>query len=300
MNNIKPSIAVIGAGKWGQALHFALSQNQETFITSRTSRDIKNFTDLDTALNCDYLIIAIPAQEIRSWLKTNFVNKNQKILVASKGIEASSGEFLNEIYAEYVNDKNIGFISGPSFAAEVIKGLPCALVLNSTSKKLYKEFSLFFPKFIKTYYSSDVIGAEVAGAYKNVLAIASGICEGLNLGKNAQASLISRGLVEMQRFGKHFGAKKSSFIGLSGAGDLFLTASSTMSRNYRVGLGLAANKDLNTILEELGEVAEGVKTSLAIYNLSIDHDIYTPIAKEVKLILDGKSPKDSLKDLLNS
>ena len=300
MNNIKPSIAVIGAGKWGQALHFALSQNQETFITSRTSRDIKNFTDLDTALNCDYLIIAIPAQEIRSWLKTNFVNKNQKILVASKGIEASSGEFLNEIYAEYVNDKNIGFISGPSFAAEVIKGLPCALVLNSTSKKLYKEFSLFFPKFIKTYYSSDVIGAEVAGAYKNVLAIASGICEGLNLGKNAQASLISRGLVEMQRFGKHFGAKKSSFIGLSGAGDLFLTASSTMSRNYRVGLGLAANKDLNTILEELGEVAEGVKTSLAIYNLSIDHDIYTPIAKEVKLILDGKSPKDSLRDLLNS
>ena len=300
MNNIKPSIAVIGAGKWGQALHFALSQNQETFITSRTSRDIKNFTDLDTALNCDYLIIAIPAQEIRSWLKTNFVNKNQKILVASKGIEASSGEFLNEIYAEYVNDKNIGFISGPSFAAEVIKGLPCALVLNSTSKKLYKEFSLFFPKFIKTYYSSDVIGAEVAGAYKNVLAIASGICEGLNLGKNAQASLISRGLVEMQRFGKHFGAKKSSFIGLSGAGDLFLTASSTMSRNYRVGLGLAANKDLNTILEELGEVAEGVKTSLAIYNLSIEHDIYTPIAKEVKLILDGKNPQDSLRDLLNS
>ncbi len=300
MNNIKPSIAVIGAGKWGQALHFALSQNQETYITSRTSRDIKNFTDLDTALNCEYLIIAIPAQEIRSWLKTNFVNKNQKILVASKGIEASSGEFLNEIYAEYVNDKNIGFISGPSFAAEVIKGLPCALVLNSISKKLYKEFSLFFPKFIKTYYSSDVIGAEVAGAYKNVLAIASGICEGLNLGKNAQASLISRGLVEMQRFGKHFGAKKSSFIGLSGAGDLFLTASSTMSRNYRVGLGLAANKDLNTILEELGEVAEGVKTSLAIYNLSIDHDIYTPIAKEVKLILDGKSPKDSLRDLLNS
>ncbi len=300
MNNTKPSIAVIGAGKWGQALHFALSQNQETLITSRTPRDMKNFTDLDTALNCEYLVIAIPAQEIRSWLKSNFVDKNQKILVASKGIEASSGQFLNEIYSDYVKDKNIGFISGPSFAAEVIKGLPCALVLNSTSKKLYDGFKPFFPKFIKTYYSSDVIGAEVAGAYKNVLAIASGICEGLNLGKNAQASLISRGLVEMQRFGKHFGAKKSSFIGLSGAGDLFLTASSTMSRNYRVGLGLAANKDLNTILEELGEVAEGVKTSLAIYNLSSEHDIYTPIAKEVKFILDGKSPQDSLKDLLNS
>jgi len=296
----KPTIAVIGAGKWGQALHFALSQKQETFITSRTARDIKNFTDLNTALNCAYLIIAIPAQQLKSWLQENFVFKNQKILVASKGIEANTGEFLNEIYADYVPPSNIGFISGPSFAAEVIQGLPCALVLNSTSKKLYDEFSPFFPTFIKTYYSSDVIGAEVAGAYKNVLAIASGICEGLYLGKNAQASLISRGLVEMHRFGKNFGAKEATFLGLSGAGDLFLTASSPMSRNYRVGLGLTKNKKLDEILEELGEVAEGVKTSEAISKLSKEHDIYTPIANEVKLILEGKSPQDSLKDLLNS
>lgn len=297
---MKGSIAVIGAGKWGQALHFALSQKQQCLITSRTKRDIKNFVDLDTALKCDYLVIAIPAQEIRAWLKDNFKFNKHKILVASKGIEASSGEFLNEIYADFVPEQNIGFISGPSFAAEVIQGLPCALVLNSSSKELYDEFEPFFPNFIKTYYSNDVIGAEVAGAYKNVLAIASGICEGLNLGKNAQASLISRGLVEMQRFGKHFGAKKSSFVGLSGAGDLFLTASSTMSRNFRVGLGLAENKSLETILEELGEVAEGVKTSEAIYNLSEKHEIYTPIAKEVKLVLDGKNPLDSLKDLLSN
>ena len=297
---MKGTIAVIGAGKWGQALHFALSQKQKCLITSRTKRDIENFVDLDTALKCDFLVIAIPAQEIRAWLKNNFKFNNHKILVASKGIEASSGEFLNEIYADFVPEKNIGFISGPSFAAEVIQGLPCALVLNSSSKELYDEFEPFFPNFIKTYYSDDVIGAEVAGAYKNVLAIASGICEGLNLGKNAQASLISRGLVEMQRFGKHFGAKKSSFVGLSGAGDLFLTASSTMSRNYRVGLGLAENKSLEDILEELGEVAEGVKTSEAIYNLSSKHEIYTPIAKEVKLVLDGKNPLDSLKDLLSN
>jgi glycerol-3-phosphate dehydrogenase (NAD(P)+) len=261
---------------------------------------VKNFVDLKTALECEYLIIAIPAQEIRSWLKENFVFNGQKILVASKGIEAASGEFLNEIYAEFVPKKNIGFISGPSFAAEVIKGLPCALVLNSTSKKLYNKFEPFFPDFIKTYYSSDVIGAEVAGAYKNVLAIASGVCEGLNLGKNAQASLIARGLVEMQRFGKYFGAKKSSFLGLSGAGDLFLTANSTMSRNFRVGLGLASGKKLEDILEELGEVAEGVKTADAIYNLSLKYNIYTPIANQVKLVLDGKNPKDSLKDLLKS
>ena len=294
------SIAVIGAGKWGQALHFALSQKQECLITSRTQKDIKNFVDLQTAMDCEYLVIAIPAQEIRNWLKENFVFKGQKILVASKGIEASSGEFLNEIYAPFVPNQNIGFISGPSFATEVMQGLPCALVINSTSKKLYKEFEPFFPNFIKTYYSKDVIGAEVSGAYKNVLAIASGICEGLHLGKNAQASLIARGLVEMQRFGKHFGAKKSSFLGLSGAGDLFLTANSTMSRNYRVGLGLALNKKLEDILFELGEVAEGVKTADAIHNLSKKHNIYTPIAYEVYQIINGKSPKDSLKDLLRN
>ena len=294
------SIAVIGAGKWGQALHFALSQKQKCLITSRTKKDIENFVDLKTALDCEYLVIAIPAQEIRTWLKENFVFNGQKILVASKGIEANTGEFLNEIYSAFVPDENIGFISGPSFAAEVIKGLPCALVLNSSSKELYNEFEPFFPNFIKTYYSSDVIGAEIAGAYKNVLAIASGICEGLNLGKNAQASLIARGLVEMQRFGKYFGAKKSSFIGLSGAGDLFLTASSTMSRNFRVGLGLAQNKKLDEILEELGEVAEGVKTSIAIKSLSEKKDIYTPIANEVYEILNGKAPKDSLKDLLKN
>ena len=292
------SIAVIGAGKWGQALHFALSQKQKCLISSRTFRDIENFVDLKTALECKYLVIAIPAQEIREWLKENFIFNGQKILVASKGIEASSGQFLNEIYADFVPNKNIGFISGPSFATEVKQGLPCALVINSSSKKLFKEFSPYFPNFIKTYYSSDVIGAEVAGAYKNVLAIASGICDGLLLGKNAQASLIARGLVEMERFGKFFGAKKSSFLGLSGAGDLFLTANSTMSRNYRVGLGIASNKKLEDILKELGEVAEGIKTADAIYKLSNKHNIYTPIANEVKLILDGKNPKDSLKDLL--
>ena len=293
------AIAVIGAGKWGQALHFALNFNQECYITSRTKKNIKNFVDLDFALDCEYLVIAIPAQEIRAWLKQNFKFKGQKILVASKGIEADTGAFLNDIYSSFIPDENIGFISGPSFAAEVIKALPCALVINSVSKNIYEEYSKFFPNFIKTYYSSDVIGAEVAGAYKNVLAIASGICEGLELGKNAQASLIARGLVEMYRFGKHFGAKESSFLGLSGAGDLFLTANSTMSRNYRVGLGLAKNRTLKDILDDLGEVAEGVKTAFAIDKLSIQYDIYLPIAKEVKLILEGKNPKDSLKDLLN-
>lgn len=294
------SICVIGAGKWGQALHYALNQKQKCLITSRTKKDIENFVSLEEALNCEYLVIAIPSQSIRGWLTKNFKYSGQKVLVAAKGIEADTCAFLQEIYEEFVPKKNLGFISGPSFASEVVVGLPTALVLNSTSKKFYDDFYGFFPSFIKTYYSSDVIGAEISGAYKNVLAIASGICEGLNLGQNARASLISRGLVEMDRFGQYYGANKDTFIGLSGAGDLFLTASSTLSRNFRVGLGLAKNKSLDDILIELGEVAEGVMTSQAIYKLSQKNNIYTPIANEVKLILDGKNPQDSLKDLLSS
>ena len=294
------SIGVIGAGKWGSALAFALSEKNEVFITSRTPRDMKNFVSLEEILKCEYLVIAIPAQQVGAWLKENFVFSNQKILVVAKGIEATTGRFLNEIYAEYVPNENLAFLSGPSFATEVMQSLPTALVVNSTNEVLSAKFSSFFPSFIKTYTSTDVAGAEVAGAYKNVIAIAAGICEGLGLGKNAAASLISRGLVEMQRFGVAFGATEESFTGLSGAGDLFLTASSSMSRNFRVGLGIAKGKSQEAILEELGEVAEGIGTTYALHEISTHKNLYLPIAKEVYAMLEGKSPKESLRDLLSS
>jgi len=293
-------IGVIGAGKWGSALAFAFSEKNEVFITSRTPRKLDNFVSMQEILACEYLVITVPAQQLSSWLRDNFVFKNQKILVASKGIEAKSGKFLNEIYESYVPHANIAFLSGPSFAAEVIQSLPTALVVNSTNESLAKEFASFFPSFIKAYTSSDVVGAEVSGAYKNVIAIAAGICEGLNLGKNAAAALISRGLVEMQRFGRVYGAKDESFVGLSGAGDLFLTASSTMSRNFRVGLGLACGKSQEEILDDLGEVAEGIGTAYALYEISHQKDLYLPIAKEVYNMLEGKDPLESLKDLLSS
>lgn len=293
------SLGVIGAGKWGQALAFAMSQNNEVFITSRTPRDLKNFVSLEEILKLEYLVIAVPAQQVAQWLEEHFVFSGQKILVVAKGIEATTTRFLNEIYAKYVPDENIAFLSGPSFATEVQQSLPTALVINSTNETLAKEFSNFFPDFIKTYTSSDVIGAEITGAYKNVIAIAAGVCEGLELGNNAAAALISRGLVEMQRFGLKYGAKGESFIGLSGAGDLFLTASSPMSRNYRVGLGLAKGKTQEEILEELGEVAEGIGTSYALHKLATQKELYIPIAQEVYEMLEGKNPQKSLKDLLS-
>jgi len=294
-------VSIIGAGAWGSALHHAISQKVESVITSRHKRNIKGFVSLDEALKNEYLVIVIAAQSIDEFLAKNHEKiKDKKILVASKGIDNKKLKFLNEIFEDYVPKENIAFISGPSFAKEVMQNKPTALVIASKNLTLAKKFSEFFPEFIKTYIDEDVEGVEVAGAYKNVLAIASGICEGLNLGSNAKAALISRGLVEMARFGENFGAKKDTFLGVAGSGDLFLTANSTMSRNYRVGLSLAKGKILEDILEELGEVAEGVFTSKAIYELSNKFGIYTPIANEVyKIIYEKKDVMKSLKDLMS-
>jgi len=292
-------IAIIGAGKWGQALYHAYSQNNDVVINSRSPKDIENFVSLEVALSCKYLVMAIPAQAVRGWMEANFEDRGQNILVAAKGIEIATGAFLNEVYGSFVSSDRLAFISGPSFAAEVQKSLPTALKITSTNTDLAQIYADALPSFIKGYVDKDVVGAEVSGAYKNVIAIAGGVCDGLNLGNNARAALISRGLVEMTRFGKYFGARRRTFLSLGGAGDLFLTASSQLSRNYRVGLGLAHGKSIDEILEELGEVAEGIPTTKALYNIAKREDIYLPIADEVYKMLEGKDPLVCVQDLLN-
>lgn len=267
-------------------------------ITSRTPREIPSFVPLDAALQREYLVMAIPAQQVGAWLEANFRYADQKVLVAAKGIEAATGRFLNEIFAPHVPDESIAFLSGPSFAAEVMQSLPTALVISSSDAQTAAAFAGAFPPFIRTYTDDDIIGAEVCGSYKNVIAIAAGICAGLKLGNNAAAALISRGLVEMRRFGLKYGARDDTFLGLSGAGDLFLTASSVLSRNYRVGLGLAEGKSKEAIVEALGEVAEGIGTAYALHGIARREGVYLPIATEVYEILEGKAPRESLHDLL--
>lgn len=293
-------IAVIGAGRWGQALASAFAQNSENnvVITSRTPRDIPNFVSLQEAMKCDHLVMAIPVQQVAGWLEETFEYNNQKLLVVAKGIDSRDGRLLNEIFAEYVPEEYLAFLSGPSFATEVMQGMPTAIVISSTHDLVAKEFAGAFPEFVKAYTSRDVVGAEVSGAYKNVIAIAAGVCKGLDLGHNAHAALTARGLVEMQRFGAYHGAQDDTFYGLSGAGDLFLTASSELSRNFRVGLGLAAGRSLDSIIEELGEVAEGVGTAKALYRIAKQEELYLPIANEVYQMLEGKHPQLSLRDLL--
>ncbi len=294
-------IAIIGAGKWGQALYHAYSVDNDVVIHSRTVREMENFVSLDEALDREYLVMAIPAQFAREWMENNFKDNGQNILVAAKGIETATGAFLNDIYSAFIPNERLAFISGPSFAAEVQKSLPTALMISSTNPKLAQVYADHLPSFIKGYVDDDVVGAEVSGAYKNVIAIAGGVCDGLGLGNNARAALISRGLVEMTRFGEAFGAKTETFLSLGGAGDLFLTASSTLSRNYRVGLGLSKGLNMDEILEELGEVAEGVPTAKALHKIAQEKEIYLPIAQEVyAMIEEGKDPLQSVNDLLLS
>lgn len=296
----KMQIAIIGAGKWGKALYHAYAQKNDVVISSRRAKEIENFVSIEEALKYDYLVMAIPAQFVRVWMEENFVDYGQNILVAAKGIETDTGAFLNEVYGDFITEDRLAFISGPSFAAEVEKSLPTALKISSSNKNLAQTYADALPDFIKGYVSDDVVGAEVSGAYKNVIAIAGGVCDGLGLGNNARAALISRGLVEMTRFGEAFGAKTETFLSLGGAGDLFLTASSKLSRNYRVGLGLAKGQSVKEILEALGEVAEGVPTAKALYKIAEKKEIYLPIAQEVyAMIEEGKDPLLSVRDLLS-
>ena len=294
------NIAVIGAGAWGSALNYALGVKNTSANASATGRKNSELISLDDALKSEYIVFAIATQSTREFLKKNSskISKNAKILVAQKGIETSTGAFLHEIFSEFFDSKNLAFLSGPSFASEVEKNLPCAVVVSAFDESLSKQWAEFFPPFMKSYESSDVIGTEICGAYKNVIAIAGGICDGMGLGNNARASLMARGLVEMARFGQAFGAKIESFLGLSGAGDLFLSASSELSRNFRVGKMLAKGADLATILEHLGEVAEGVPTAHAVVNISAKNSIYTPIANQISQVINGKDVRQALVDLL--
>lgn len=291
-------ISIIGAGKWGMALSSCLAYKNSIFISSRQTRSLPNFVPLENALDNEYILMAISAQSTKEWLEKHPPKLGQKILVASKGIDQQALQFLDEIYKEYTPEKDLAFLAGPSFALELEKSLPTAFVIGSKSAKTSKTWAEFFPSFTKIYTSKDVRGLEIGGAYKNVISIAAGISDGFNLGNNARAALITRGLAEMTRFGIKFGAKRRTFLGLGGAGDLLLTASSELSRNYRVGLYLARGKKLDEILTELKEVAEGVPTTKAIYEICKTHNIYAPIVLEIMEILNGKDPQLSIKKIL--
>lgn len=323
-------IGLIGSGSFGTALGSLLADkgyNIQVWTRSleqakginEEHRNIKHLSHLSLPQNLtastdleevvrrkDLLLSAPPSHVLAEILEKikNFIPENIPIVSATKGIENDTLRLVSDIFEEILPERfhpNLSFLSGPSFAKEIVEKVPTAVTIASknqfTAKKVQEIFSF---KYFRTYWTPDVVGMEIGGALKNVIAIASGVCDGLKLGHNARAALITRGLNEMTRLGVKMGADSMTFLGLAGLGDLVLTCTGDLSRNRTVGMKLGQGKKLKEILSEMNEVAEGVKTTKSAYQLSKKLQVDMPITEEVyKMLYEDKSPQEVVKDLMS-
>jgi len=312
---------VLGAGAWGTAIAAVLSARLEVALWARDAAQAAALAK--TRRNERYLPgIALPARvSIQSSLEESV--KGAALALAAtpvaglrevlpkvklplvwlcKGFEEDTGLMPHEIAAQTMGAKvRCGALSGPSFAAEVARGLPCALTLASQDAAFARETAaLLHGGRMRIYYSTDLVGVEIGGAVKNVMAIAAGISDGLGLGLNARAALITRGLAEMARLGVALGGAAETLFGLAGAGDLILTATGELSRNRRVGLELAQGRPLKDILEHLGHVAEGVRSAKEVARLAKAKGVDMPVSDAVNAVLDGKLAPAKAVELLLS
>lgn len=320
-------IAVIGGGSWGTALAHQFANKAHTVHLLVRQKAVADYINtkhenphylkglalhhelyatchMEEALaHADIILSVVPVQQTRSVLRSMkpFLHKDSIVVSASKGVEVGSLNTVGDIVAEELGiTKTYAVLSGPSFAAEVVRGLPTAVVLGSKDHELgtYLRDALATPTF-RTYSCTDVRGVELGGAFKNVIAIATGLSDGLGFGDNARAGLITRGLAEMSRLGVALGAQASTFMGLSGLGDLALTCTGDLSRNRQVGLGLADGRSLAAIIESMGMVAEGVKTTEAVYALAQKLHIDLPITSIMYGVLHhGLNPRAEVTGLM--
>lgn len=319
-------IAVLGDGGWGTALSLVLARKGfNPTLWSAFPEHVKEFqakkenthflagiplpnninfsSDLEkTVTTHDLIVVAIPTVYVRSTLArlTKEVLKEKVIVSCTKGIENSTLQTPLEIISELTSHCELVALSGPSHAEEVAKAVPTCVVVASYNERAALEVQETFmePNF-RVYTSKDVIGVELGGALKNVVALASGICDGLGFGSNTKAALISRGVQEIQRLGVALGAQSETFFGLSGMGDLVTTCFSAHGRNRKVGERIGKGEQLEEIVKSMKMVAEGVKTSLSAYRLAQKHSIDMPIIAEVYHVLyEGKDPKQSINDLM--
>lgn len=323
-----PSVAVIGAGSWGTALAALLASKGlvtiwclEPEVAEGINRDRRNplyvsdfllpaslraETDLRlVAATHQILIMVVPTQFTRRILRSmvEVVTPETLFVFASKGVEVETLTLISEIHAEIFGQawrNRACFLSGPSFAREVLQGLPTAVAIAGEDAERVRQMQMLFhtPSF-RTYGSADVIGVELGGALKNVIALAAGISDGLGFGNGARAALLTRGLVEIVRLGLHMGAMAETFTGLSGMGDLLLTATSTLSRNYTVGWRLGQGESLEQIQQGTREVAEGVKTTLGVRHLAAKKGVEMPIANAVyEILYENRDPRAVVKALM--
>jgi glycerol-3-phosphate dehydrogenase (NAD(P)+) len=314
-------IAILGAGAWGTALALAFAPRHAlalwTFEVEHAAalrKDGENVrflpgyalpaglaigSDIAVALKgADLAVIATPVAGLRATLGACI---GLPVLWVCKGLEAGTGLLPHQVAADVVPAVRCGALTGPSFAEEVAKGLPTAVTLASRDAAFARDMAqqLHGPR-LRLYANDDIVGAEVGGAVKNVLAIATGICDGLGLGLNARAALMTRGLAEITRFGVALGAKQETFMGLAGMGDLILTCTGDLSRNRRVGLSLAAGRPLEAITRELGHVAEGVMTAREVALRAGKIGIDMPITQAVCAVLDGRlNAREAVDALMN-
>jgi len=270
--------------------------------TRRNSRYLPNVeipaavkVSADFPANADLFLAATPVAGLRDVLK----NKPAPLIWLCKGFEQGTGSLPHQIVEPVIS--RCGALSGPSFADEVARGLPCALTLASRDAAFAREAAaIVHGGRLRVYYSTDLVGVEIGGAVKNVMAIAAGISDGLGLGYNARAALVTRGLAEIARLGAAMGASTDTIFGLTGAGDLILTATGDLSRNRRVGLQLAQGTPLQKILGQLGHVAEGVSTAREVAKLARAKGVDMPVTEAVNAVLEGKlAPKAAVEQLLS-
>lgn len=307
-------LGVIGAGAWGTALAQALASDdsevllwaRETDLVEQINTERRNTlylpsaalaptiratSDLAELFDLPALLVVVPAQFLASVI-SGLPAGTRDLVLCAKGIEAGTGRLMAEVAADAAPDARIAVLSGPTFAHEVAAGLPTAVTLacSGGSEQWERLSPLLARPALRPYYSDDVVGAEIGGAVKNVLAIACGVVEGLNLGQNARAALIARGYAEMLRFGQSFGARAETLAGLCGLGDLVLTCSSTSSRNFSLGLALGQGLTAAEALSGKNSVAEGAATAPVLADLARRQGVQMPIVEAVARLLEGTAP----------
>lgn len=326
-NGISLRVAVAGGGSWGSALAHLLATCGHTVhlvvrdlaVAEAINSHHENFrylpgltlhsgicagTDPAIFQQQECIVLAIPCQQVREWLRQTspWFPPGIVLVNTAKGMEIARMKLVSQIIAEELAPlrPRYAVLSGPSFAAEVLRGHPTAVVLGCRDDTLGASLRHAFSNdWFRCYSSTDVTGVELGGALKNIIAIAAGICDGLGLGSNSRAALITRGLAEMCRIGIAHGAQERTFMGLSGLGDLTLTCTDNLSRNRQVGLRLGRGEQLDAITHSLGMVAEGVKTTEAVYRLVQQEDIPAPITTAMYAILhSGKSPRYAVTELM--
>ena len=321
------SIAVLGAGSWGTALAIRLAANHnavclwghepgfmKTLEKERQNRQyLPEFTfpenlsiepDLATAIGqCRDLLLVVPSHAFREVLsKANYaLSARTRIAWATKGLENGSGKFMQEVLEEELGTRYpMAVLSGPTFAREVAAGLPTALTVASTNPPFANDLAArLHGETMRVYTSDDVTGVQLGGSVKNVLAIASGITDGLGLGANSRAALITRGLAEIIRLGDAMGARRETLMGLAGVGDLILTCTDDQSRNRQLGLALGRGDSLELAVREIGQVVEGFNTAREVLKLARQYKVEMPISEQVYRVLhEGLPPAEAEHNLL--